>query len=179
MLVMVIFYHLIGIILVILGTAVIQSLVTNYKEPVKPITVTSVIFAGPIEETLFFGIPLYVTGNNLVVLGGGILWAMWHLFGPNVQLSSLAYANWLFVLPSIFLSLRTWVSGKGWFAIVAHSSWNSLFFSLGCASGEIPCKVFYDNNAFSDMVTVMAAIALILITYFLYRGKTKKLKYVY
>ena len=176
---MVLFYHAVGVVLLILGSTLIQSIVTDYKEPAKPITVISVIFAGPVEETLFFGIPLYATGNNIVVMAGGILWAMWHLLGPTVQLNSLAYANWLFVLPSIFLSFRTWISGKGWFAVVAHSSWNIFFFSLGCATGEVPCKVFYDKNAFSDIITVILAGVLVLITYFLYRGKQKKLRYVF
>lgn len=178
---MVLFYHTVGVVLLILGSTLLQSVVTDYKEPGKPISVISVIFAGPVEETLFFGIPFYATGNNIVVMAGGILWAMWHLFGSTVQLNSLAYANWLFVLPSIFLSFRTWISGKGWFAVVAHSSWNIFFFSLGCATGEVPCKLIYDN-AFSDIITVIylaVAGVLVLITYFLYRGKQGKLRYVF
>jgi CAAX prenyl protease-like protein len=176
LIVMVLFYHAIGIALLVAGSIVVQSIITDYKEPLKPITVISVIFAGPIEETLFFGIPLYATGSHLIVMAGGILWAMWHLLGPTVQLDSLAYSNWLFVLPSIFLSFRTWISGKGWFAIVAHSVWNISFFSLGCVSGEIDCKVYYENNAFSDIVTVSAAAILTMITFSLYRAKQKRLK---
>ncbi len=176
LIVMVLFYHAIGIALLVAGSIVVQSIITDYKEPLKPITVISVIFAGPIEETLFFGIPLYATGSHLIVMAGGILWAMWHLLGPTVQLDSLAYANWLFVLPSIFLSFRTWISGKGWFAIAAHSVWNISFFSLGCVSGEIDCKVYYENNAFSDIVTVSAAAILTMITFTLYRAKQKRLK---
>jgi hypothetical protein len=179
LIIMVLFYHAVGVVLLIIGSIVIQSVVSDYKEPLKPITVISVIFAGPIEETLFFGIPLYATGSHVVVMAGGILWAMWHLLGSTVQINSLAYANWLFVLPSIFLSFRTWVSGKGWFAIVAHSAWNISFFSLGCASGEINCKIFYENNALSDIVTVSSAIVLTMITYLLYRGKQKRLRYTY
>ena len=176
LIVMVLFYHAIGIALLVAGSIVVQSIITDYKEPLKPITVISVIFAGPIEETLFFGIPLYATGSHLIVMAGGILWAMWHLLGPTVQLDSLAYSNWLFVLPSIFLSFRTWISGKGWFAIAAHSVWNISFFSLGCVSGEIDCKIYYENNAFSDIVTVSAAAILTMITFTLYRAKQKRLK---
>jgi hypothetical protein len=176
LIVMVLFYHAIGIALLVAGSIVVQSIITDYKEPLKPITVISVIFAGPIEETLFFGIPLYATGSHLIVMAGGILWAMWHLLGPTVQLDSLAYSNWLFVLPSIFLSFRTWISGKGWFAIAAHSVWNISFFSLGCVSGEIDCKIYYENNAFSDIVTVSAAAILTMITFTLYRAKLKRLK---
>jgi hypothetical protein len=176
LIVMVLFYHAIGIALLVAGSIVVQSIITDYKEPLKPITVISVIFAGPIEETLFFGIPLYATGSHLIVMAGGILWAMWHLLGPTVQLDSLAYSNWLFVLPSIFLSFRTWISGKGWFAIAAHSVWNISFFNLGCVSGEIDCKIYYENNAFSDIVTVSAAAILTMITFTLYRAKQKRLK---
>ena len=176
LIIMVLFYHAIGIALLVAGSIVIQSIMTDYKEPLKPITVISVIFAGPIEETLFFGIPLYATGSHLIVMAGGILWAMWHLLGPTVQLDSLAYSNWLFVLPSVFLSFRTWISGKGWFAIAAHSVWNITFFSLGCVSGEIDCKIFYENNAFSDIVTVSAGAILTMITFTLYRAKQKRLK---
>jgi hypothetical protein len=179
LIIMVLFYHAVGVVFLILGSTLIQSVITDYKEPAKPITVISVIFAGPVEESLFFGIPFYATGSNIVVIAGGILWAMWHLVGPTVQLNSLAYANWLFVIPSIFLSFRTWISGKGWFAIVAHSSWNIFFFGLGCTSGEIPCKVFYDNNSFSDILTIGLAGVLVLVTYLLYRGKQKKMRYIF
>jgi hypothetical protein len=177
LIIMVLFYHAIGVALLIAGSIVIQSIITDYKEPLKPITVISVIFAGPIEETLFFGIPLYATGSHLIVMAGGILWAMWHLLGPTVQVDSLAYSNWLFVLPSVFLSFRTWISGKGWFAIAAHSVWNISFFSLGCVTGEIDCKIFYENNPLSDIITVSAAAIFTMITFTLYRTKQKRLKY--
>jgi hypothetical protein len=177
LIIMVLFYHAIGVALLIAGSIVIQSIITDYKEPLKPITVISVIFAGPIEETLFFGIPLYATGSHLIVMAGGILWAMWHLLGPTVQVDSLAYSNWLFVLPSVFLSFRTWISGKGWFAIAAHSVWNISFFSLGCVTGEIDCKIFYENNPLSDIITVSAAAIFTMITFTLYRAKQKRLKY--
>jgi hypothetical protein len=174
---MVFFYHAIGVTLLIAGSFVVQSIITDYKEPVKPVTVISVIFAGPIEENLFFGIPLYATGSHLIVMAGGIIWAMWHLLGSTMQADSLAYSNWLFVLPSIFLSLRTWISGKGWFAIVAHSVWNISFFSLGCASGEIDCKIFSENNALPDIITIGAAAILTMITYTLYYAKERRLKF--
>ena len=174
---MVFFYHAIGVGLLIAGSFLIQSIITDYKEPLKSVTVISVIFAGPIEENLFFGIPLYATGNHLIVMAGGILWAMWHLLGSTMQADSLAYSNWLFVLPSIFLSFRTWISGKGWFAIAAHSVWNISFFGLGCVSGEIDCKIYNENNALSDIITIGAAAILTLITFTLYYTKEKRLKF--
>jgi membrane protein DedA with SNARE-associated domain len=75
------------------------------------------------------------------------------------------------------LSFRTWISGKGWFAIAAHSVWNISFFSLGCVTGEIDCKIFYENNPLSDIITVSAAAIFTMITFTLYRAKQKRLKY--
>ena len=131
LIIMVLFYHLIGFVIMIAGSVVVNTVVNNYNAPTIPLSVISVIFAGPFEETIFFGIPFYLTGNNLVTLAGGIIWASLHILNtPSVQVSSLAYLTWLFVTPSIFASLRTWISGKGWFAIVAHSIWNLVFLWL-------------------------------------------------
>ncbi len=178
--IMVLFYHAIGLILLVAGSFLIQNVIRDYNEPSIPITILSIVSAGPTEETLFFGIPLYATGSHIVVMVGGIVWAMIHILNtPTVQLNTLAYTNWLFVIPSIFLSFRTWISGKGWFAVVSHSLWNIAFFILGCASGEFPCKAFYDKNGFSDIMTVSIASLLMLLTYFLYRRKQRKLKYSY
>src|SRR5215510_6022630 len=130
---MVLFYHAIGIVIMVIGYLFITTIINNYEEPTIPITGVSVIFAGPIEESIFFGIPFYATSSNILVLGGGVVWAMFHILNtPSLQLDSLAYANWLFVIPSLFLSYRTWISGKGWFAILAHSVWNVFFFIAGC-----------------------------------------------
>ena len=155
LIIMVLFYHGIGIIVLAAGSLLIQNIIRDYNEPSIPITILSVIFAGPIEETLFFGIPLYATGSHIIVMAGGIMWAMIHILNTQtVQLNALAYTNWLFVIPSIFLSFRTWISGKGWFAVVSHSMWNIAFFTLGCTSGEFPCNVFYDKNGFSDIILI-------------------------
>jgi predicted MFS family arabinose efflux permease len=175
---MVLFYHAIGVLVLAAGSLLIQNVIRDYNEPSIPITIVSVLFAGPIEETLFFGIPLYATGSHIVVLAGGIIWAMIHILNtPTVQLNALAYTNWLFVIPSIFLSFRTWISGKGWFAVVSHSTWNIAFFTLGCTSGEFPCNVFYDKNGFSDIMMISIGSLLVALTYFLYRRNVTKLKY--
>jgi len=177
---MVLFYHGIGIIVLAAGSLLIQNIIRDYNEPSIPITILSVIFAGPIEETLFFGIPLYATGSHIIVMAGGIMWAMIHILDTQtVQLNALAYTNWLFVIPSIFLSFRTWISGKGWFAVVSHSMWNIAFFTLGCTSGEFPCNVFYDKNGFSDIIMISIGTLLTALTYFLYRRNLTKLKYRY
>ncbi|HMK58872.1 MAG TPA: CPBP family intramembrane glutamic endopeptidase [Nitrososphaeraceae archaeon] len=180
LIIMVLFYHAIGVLVLAAGSLLIQNVIRDYNEPSIPITIVSVLFAGPIEETLFFGIPLYATGSHIVVLAGGIIWAMIHILNtPTVQLNALAYTNWLFVIPSIFLSFRTWISGKGWFAVVSHSAWNIAFFTLGCTSGEFPCNVFYDKNGFSDIMMISIGSLLVALTYFLYRRNVTKLKYRY
>jgi hypothetical protein len=180
LIIMVLFYHAIGVLVLVAGSLLIQNVIRDYNEPSIPITIVSVLFAGPIEETLFFGIPLYATGSHIVVLAGGIIWAMIHILNtPTVQLNALAYTNWLFVIPSIFLSFRTWISGKGWFAVVSHSTWNIAFITLGCTSGEFPCNVFYDKNGFSDIMMIIIGSLLVALTYFLYRRNITKLKYRY
>ena len=154
----------------IIGSVIVDFTVNNYSEPTIPLTLISVIFAGPFEETIFFGIPFYLTGNNLVTLAGGIVWASLHILNtPNVQISSLAYLSWLFVTPSIFASLRTWISGKGWFAIIAHSIWNLIFFVAGCTNGEFPCHVFNQKDFLIDIAYVTTSVVFILLTYFLFQ----------
>jgi hypothetical protein len=166
---MVLFYHLIGFVIMLIGSIIVDLVVNNYTEPTIPLSVISVIFAGPFEETIFFGMPFYLTGNNLVTVVGGIIWASLHILNtPTVQISSLAYLTWLFVTPSIFASLRTWISGKGWFAIISHSIWNLIFFVAGCTGGEFPCRIVNEKGLLIDVAYVSTSVVFILITYFLY-----------
>ena len=182
---MVLFYHLIGFVIMVIGSVVVDLVVNKYNEPTIPLTVFSVIFAGPFEETIFFGIPFYLTGNNLVTLAGGVIWASLHILNtPTVQVSSLAYLTWLFVTPSIFASLRTWISGKGWFAIIAHSIWNLIFFAAGCTNGEFPCRIVNEKDFLIDIAYVSTSIVFILLTYFLYlryenKMVSKSIKWIY
>ena len=70
----------------IIGSVIVDLVVNQYTEPTIPLSVISVISAGPFEETLFFGIPFYLTGNNIVALAGGIVWASLHILNtPSVQ----------------------------------------------------------------------------------------------
>jgi membrane protease YdiL (CAAX protease family) len=172
---MVLFYHLIGFVIMVIGSIVVDVVVNDYSEPTISLTVISVIFAGPFEETLFFGIPFYLTGNNLATLVGGVIWASLHILNtPTVQVNSLAYLTWLFVTPSIFASLRTWITGKGWFAIVSHSLWNLIFFVAGCTNGEFPCRIINEKDYLIDIAYVSTSAVFILLTYFLFlRYKNK------
>ena len=173
---MALFYHMIGFVMMVMGSIIVNTVLSDYREPTIPLTAISVIFAGPMEETLFFGIPFYVTGNNLVTLAGGIVWASLHILNtPTVQANSLAYLTWLFVTPSIFASLRTWISDKGWFAIVSHSVWNVIFFAAGCTNGEFPCRIINENDYLIDIAYVSTSAVFILLTYLLYLRRQNKL----
>jgi hypothetical protein len=167
---MLLFYHGIGLLLLLIGTSIAQKVISDYKEPSIPLSIISVLSAGPIEETIFYGIPFYIFGNNFVVLAGGIAWAMIHILNTNTfTINNLAYANWLFVIPSLFFSLRTWISGKGWFAILTHSTWNGIFFMLGCAFGEMSCtNTLYANIFVLRISSIVISGALLILTYLLY-----------
>lgn len=166
---MVLFYHLIGFTIMMIGSIIVNIVVNDYTEPTIPLTGVSVLFAGPLEETLFFGIPFYLTGNNLVTIAGGVVWASLHILNTQtVQVNTLAYLTWLFVTPSIFASVRTWISGKGWFAILSHSVWNVIFFAAGCTNGEFPCRIINDEDYLIDIAYISTSAVFILLTYLLY-----------
>jgi hypothetical protein len=168
---MLLFYHGIGIGLLFAGSAIVELAIPDYEQPSIPRSLSSVLAAGPIEETVFFGIPFYVFGNAYSVLVTGAVWVGIHLLNTDsLELGSLAFGNLLFVLPSLFFSLRTWVSGKGWFSVLTHSTWNGIFFGAGCATGEFECTTV-DNDFNSTMFSILASAALIAVTYFLYRRR--------
>ena len=147
-----------GVLNMVKGTFIIERIVPEYQEASVPLSIISVLAAGPIEEILFFGLPFYVLGHHLIVLAGGIVWVMLHILNTDtLEFGTLSYANWLFVLPSLFFSLRTWISGKGWFAILTHSAWNGVFFTLGCLVGEVSCSISLQGN---DILASINSIAL-------------------
>ncbi len=175
---MLLFYHGIGIGLLLAGTSILQLIIPEYEEPSVPRSLLMVLTAGPIEESIFFGIPFYVFGNSYSVLITGALWASLHILNtPNLEAASLAFANWLFVIPSLFFSLRTWVSGKGWFAVIVHSVWNGIFFAAGCATGEIECSLAGEDMNLNGIVIALSA-GLLVAAYFLYRRKQKKGRFI-
>ena len=173
---MLLFYHGIGVILMLSGTFIVEKVIINYHEQSFPRYLALVLSAGPIEETLFFGIPFYAFGNYYAVLAGGIIWTMVHILNTHtIDIQNLAYANWLFVIPSFFFSFRTWISGKGWFAVVTHSGWNGIFFALGCSYSEYPCTVIPSGGAsVLTLSSVTLSIILVGLTYLLYRKKSRK-----
>lgn len=161
----------------LIGTSIAEKVISNYTERSIPRSLASVLAAGPIEETVFFGIPFYLFGNHFLVLASGIVWAMTHILNTNrFDISNLAYANWLFVIPSLFFNLRTWISGKGWFAIVTHSIWNGIFFTLGCMSGEISCITISaeKNIVIGGLSSLILSAVLLSLTYLLYKRRHDK-----
>ena len=173
---MLLFYHGMGVFLMLAGTSITQQLISNYKAPSIPLSIISVLSAGPIEETIFFGIPFYLFENHFVALGGGVIWAALHVLNTNtISISNLAYASWFFVVPSLFFSLRTWISGKGWFAIISHSVWNAIFFILGCTYGEASCVNYSAKENFTiGISSIVLSAALLAFTYFLYKRKGER-----
>lgn len=171
---MLLFYHGIGIILLLIGTYAVQQAIPDYKEPDLPRSLPAVLAAGPLEETIFFGIPFYIFGNAYSVLVTGAVWAAIHLLNTtSLTVDSLAFGNLLFVVPSLFFSLRTWVSGKGWFSILVHSAWNGIFFAAGCATGDFACTMT-DKDMNGTLATIALSAGLLVATYLLYRRKESK-----
>ena len=174
---MLLFYHGIGILIMIIGTTIIQNLVPEYQDVSVPLSIISVLSAGPIEEILFFGLPYYIFGNHLVVLGGGIVWVMLHILNTDTfEITTLSYANWLFVIPSLFFSLRTWISGKGWFAVLTHSLWNGIFFTSGCLVGEVSCNLtLRGSDLWTSSSSLWLSAILIVLVFILYKRKPSRM----
>ena len=173
MLKMGLFYHLIGLILMFLGSNLATSVISDYSVPQIPVSVSLAITAGFFEEAVFFGIPFYLSGNPLMVLGGGIVWSAAHLFNTGIiSIQTLAYGGFLFSIPHIFFSLRTWTSGKGWFAIVFHSGWNFTFLMMYCGLGLRECSVI--NDGIFDSLNIIMAVATVSMVYLAYIKQVKK-----
>ena len=136
------FYHFLGLILMYLGSNLATSVIPEYAPPQIPVSISLALSAGFFEEAIFFGIPTYLSGNPLVVLGVGVIWSVAHLFNSGIiSVETLSYGGFLFSIPHIFFSLRTWSSGKGWFAIAFHSGWNFSFLMMYCNMGLRECSI--------------------------------------
>ncbi len=171
---MLLFYHGIGILLLLAVTPLIEQVLPDYEQPNIPRSLLLVLAAGPLEETIFFGIPFYIFGNVYFVLATGAIWVGIHLFNTDtLSVNSLAFGNLVFVLPSLFFSLRTWLSGKGWFSVVTHSAWNGIFFSAGCSAGEFSCTAI-ESDISATVTTIALSGGLLGVTYLLYRRREKK-----
>jgi hypothetical protein len=179
---MAIFYHLISLALAYLGSQLVTHIITDYQEPSFPVSVTMALTSGPIEEILFFGLPYLLTGSPYAVLAIGSIWSVAHIFSTQVfQLNTLGYVTFLATIPHIFFSLRTWTSGKGWFAILFHSAWNLAFLISYCSAGLRSCTIFGKGDYFIlDLFVIGLAASLASIAYLLYaKNKISKRKFQY
>jgi len=165
------FYHGLGLILMYVGSFFATSMISGYETPQFPVSLSLALSSGLIEESVFFGIPYYMTGNPLILLGSGIVWSTAHLFSSGVfSIETLAYGGFLFSVPHIFFSIRTWISKKGWFAIIFHSVWNFTILILYCIWGLRQCSIF--NDTF-DILNIIMAVSAGGIVYLAYQSKTK------
>ena len=167
------FYHVLGLILMYLGSNLASTVIPGYSIPQIPVSISLALSAGIFEEAVFFGIPTYLSGHPLIVLGMGIIWSAAHLSNSGIiSIETLAYGGFLFSIPHIFFSLRTWSSGKGWFAIAFHSGWNFAFLMMYCGMGLRQCKII-DEGTF-DILNIVMAISTGFIVYLAYMNKEKK-----
>jgi hypothetical protein len=165
------FYHGLGLILMYSGSFLVTSTVPDYEIPQFPVSLSLALSSGILEESVFFGIPYYMSGHPLVLLGSGIVWSAAHLFNSGVfSVETLAYGGFLFSIPHIFFGIRTWISKKGWFAILFHSGWNVTFLSFYCALGLRDCLLVNDTY---DILSVVMAAATGIIVYLAYQNKKK------
>ena len=167
------FYHGLSLALMYFGSFLATSTIPGYEIPQFPVSISLALSAGLLEESVFFGIPYYFSGNSYVLLGFGLIWSIAHLFGSGVfSLETLSYGGFLLTIPHIFFSIRTWISKKGWFAILFHSVWNISFLLLYCMWGLRQCIVF--NDLF-DILNVIMAISSGIIVYLAYQNKKNPL----
>ena len=165
------FYHGLGLILMYVGSFFATSMISGYETPQFPVSLSLALSSGLIEESVFFGIPYYMTGNPLILLGSGIVWSTAHLFSSGVfSIETLAYGVFLFTIPNMFFSIRVWISKKGWFAIVFHSTWNFTVLILYCVLGLRQCNVITDMF---DILNVIMAVSVGVIVYLAYQSKEK------
>ena len=170
------FYSTLGLVIAFLIIA-IELIVLDYEEPVIQISFIQALVAGPVEETLFFGIPYSATGNPYFVMITGFIWAAVHIFNAQlVDENKFSYATAGAAVPHIFFSLRAWRSGRGWFTIAYHSGWNAMIFGIAVGIGEIPFRLIDDNFPELDFTIIALSVILMAITYPLYKWRIKREK---
>ncbi|HYL65729.1 MAG TPA: hypothetical protein VEU72_01095 [Nitrosopumilaceae archaeon] len=179
---MAMFYSLLGVGLYFIGLTMATLLIPGYQEPVTKFSLFDAIVGGPAEEPLFFGIPFYAIGNQFVVLGTGAVFVLYELVNSSQTVftfQNLKYGNSLFDISILFFSLRTWKSGKGWFAVVFLSCNFIVEFFIRYAIGQLPLSFFGDSQSFiltivNDVTYLIGVGILLVITFLLYRYRSKK-----
>ena len=171
------FYSMLGLGLMYMGSFLSSSFIEDYEVPQFPVSLLLAASSGLLEESVFFGIPYYITGNPAVLLGTGIIWSVSHLFNSGVfSIETLSYGGFLFSVPHVFFSIRAWISNKGWFAIAFHSGWNLTILSIYCMAGLRQCSIV--NNTF-DVLNLSMAISAGIIVYLAYENKKKHISRIF
>ena len=171
-----IFYYGIGVVLQIVVNNIVPYVISGYAGPYIPYSLSIGLSSGPVEETLFFGLPYYVSGNVHLLVATGAAWSIGHIFNTEIfDIRHLAFGNFMFTVPLIFFSIRTWTSGKGWFAIVFHSGWNVAFLSSLCLTGSKCIVIGNGWYQIGDLINIIGAILLIIATYRLYKIKSNQI----
>ena len=139
-----------------------------------PINIFNSTILNPIiEEILFFGIPISLVNNPIVILAVGFLWPIFHLFAPlNVETFSISLNAFVVTLPVLFIHFKIWKSGLGWISIVVHAGYNIVSNLVNC--NEIAtCSQFNNNNFdFPEFHIYLGITALsIVVVYYLQRRK--------
>ncbi|AJM92113.1 CAAX protease [Nitrosopumilus piranensis] len=174
---MALFYHALSMALMYTGSFLAKSTIAGYETPDFPVSVALALSAGLLEESVFFGIPYFMTGNPVILFGAGMVWSSLHLFSYGVySVETLAYGGFLLSIPHIFFSIRTWISGKGWFAIAFHSGWNFSFLIIYCVLGIRQCSIINDTH---DVLNVIMAVAVGMIVYLAFKNKTRQINRFY
>ena len=164
-----VFYLVIGLVLQQAGNSLAQHFIANYQIPSVPISISLGLSSGPLEEMMFFGTLFYLSGNYLLVLAGGVIWSVLHIFNTgNFALTNLAYGSVFFTIPHVFFSLRTWISGKGWFAILFHVVWNGLVLGFQCTQGVNCIVISGGMGFFLDLSSIVATAILSIALYRMY-----------
>jgi len=104
------FYHLLALLLMFLVTSTFFIYDPGHEIPFLPLTLIDLTTAGPLEETVFFGLPYFLSGNQYVMLVTGVIWVLSHIGGfdedGNYSEEWLAWENLTFVIPTMFFSYR-------------------------------------------------------------------------
>lgn len=176
LLMMGLFYYFLGLLLSY-GISELNQALFGYEERYSPRSLVFILEASPFEESIFFGIPFYATGNQYVLIGTGILWTLVHLFNTEpdeISFSNLAYANFAFTILPFFFAYRTWKSGKGWFSILFHAVWDLSIFYFLILANRTPVLIFSnDSYVYVELLLLLVIPILLAVTYWLYKRRQK------
>ena len=179
---MAVFYHLLALLLMFLVTSTFFAYDPGNEIPFFPLTLIDLTTAGPLDESIFFGLPYFLSGNQYVMLATGIVWALSHIGGfdeeGNYSEEWLAWENLIFVIPTMFFSYRAWLSGKGWLSIVLHSVWNAGMFGIDCVSGFGDCMIYETGleGMVYSIALILGSVILLGLTYWAYVRRKQKNK---